>query len=156
MVDIHHEGSAEAPLHVAFAYIDDYRTTPDWMFGLAKFEPVGELDHGQGAVFDGTFQVKPVKLHSTVECTEWEENRLIAFTSIKGFSNRSRWRFEAAGETTTKVVVDFTYELPGGLAGKALGKALEPIVAMSIRHSDAALRKNIEERWAAEKGRTSG
>ncbi|MGI8678957.1 MAG: hypothetical protein ACR2LX_09770 [Jatrophihabitans sp.] len=45
----------------------------------------------------------------------------------------------------------FSYELPGGLAGKALGKAMEPIVGMSVRHSDAALRKNIE---AAHRART--
>jgi hypothetical protein len=131
MVDIHHEGTAHAPLHVAFGYIDDYRTTPDWMFGIAKFEPVGELDHGKGAVFEGTFQVKPVKLQSVVECTDWE----------------------ATGDEVTKVSVDFTYELPGGLAGRALGKALEPIVGMSIKHSDANLRKQIEQRWAKEKGK---
>jgi uncharacterized membrane protein len=155
MVHIHHEGTTHAPLTVAFAYIDDYRTTPEWMFGLVNFEPVGELDHGKGAVFDGTFHVKPVKLHSTVECTDWVQDQLIEFNSVKGFRNWSTWRFEAISDTETKVTVDFTYELPGGLAGKALGKALEPIVAMSVRHSDAALRKHIGERWAAEQ-RLSG
>jgi len=148
MVDIHHEGHANAPLSVAFAYIDDYRTTPDWMFGLAKFVPVGDLDQGLNAVFEGTFQVKPVKLHSTVKITAWEQDKLIKMESVKGFVNRSTWRFEALNDTETRVFVDFTYELPGGLAGRALGKALEPIVAMSIRHSDAALRKNIEARYA--------
>ena len=42
----------------------------------------------------------------------------------------------------------FSYFLPGGLAGRAMGKALEPIVALSVRHSDAALRKNIEALYA--------
>ena len=149
MVDIHHEGHAHAPLSVAFAYIDDYRTTPEWMFGLAQFRPVGELDQGLDAVFEGTFQVKPVKLQSTVKITAWEQDKLIRMESIKGFVNRSTWRFEALNDTETRVLVDFTYELPGGLAGKALGKALEPIVALSIRHSDAALRKNIEAKYAA-------
>ena len=148
MVDIHHEGHAHAPLSVAFAYIDDYRTTPEWMFGLANFQPIGDLDQGLNAVFEGTFQVKPVKLHSTVKITAWEQDKLIKMESIKGFVNRSTWRFEAVNDTETRVVVDFTYELPGGLAGKALGKALEPIVALSIRHSDAALRKNIEAKYA--------
>ena len=46
MVDIHHEGSCEAPVEVAFAYIDDYRTATDWMFGLAKFTPAGERTTG--------------------------------------------------------------------------------------------------------------
>lgn len=148
MVDIHHVGICEAPLHAAFAYLDDYRTATSWMFGLARFEPVGGLDHGLGAVFDGTFSVKPVKLSSRVEVTAWEQDEVIAFTSIKGFPNRSTWRFTAEGEARTKIDVIFTYELPGGLAGRALGKALEPIVGISVRHSDEALRRNIAARYA--------
>lgn len=147
MVDIHHEGSCAAPLEVAFAYVDDYRNATDWMFGLARFEPVGDKDQGLGAVFDGTFQVKPVKLHSTVKVTDWEQDKLIAFESVKGFRNWSTWTFTADGPEQTKVSVTFSYELPGGLAGKALGKALEPIVAISVRHSDQALRQRIEARY---------
>ena len=151
MVDIHHDGGCDAPLDVAFAYIDDYRNATDWMFGLAKFEPVGDKDQGLGAVFDGTFQVKPVKLHSTVEVTNWEQDSLIAFESIEGFRNWSTWEFFAAGPATTKVRVTFSYELPGGLAGRAMGRVLEPIVAMSLRHSDHALRHNIETLYRKDK-----
>jgi uncharacterized membrane protein len=149
MVDIHHEGSCAAPLDVAFAYLDDYRNATKWMFGLAKFEPAGERDQGLGAVFDGTFQVKPVKLHSTIKVTEWEQDKVIGFESIKGFKNWSTWTFVADGPTRTKILVKFSYELPGGLAGRALGKALEPIVAISVRHSDDALRREIETRYKA-------
>jgi uncharacterized membrane protein len=147
MVDIHHVGTCEAPLDVAFAYIDDYRTTTEWMFGLAKFAPVGDKVQGLGAVFDGTFQVKPVKLSSTVKVTRWEQDKVIAFESVKGFKNWSTWEFSAASPTTTTITVTFSYELPGGLAGRAMGKALEPIVAISVRHSDAALRHAIEAHY---------
>jgi uncharacterized membrane protein len=147
MVDIRHEGSCAAPLNVAFSYVDDYRNATRWMFGLAAFSPEGDKDHGLGAVFNGTFQVKPVKLHSTVKCTDWEQDELIAFESIKGFKNSSVWRFTATGPTTTKIEVRFSYELPGGLAGRALGKALEPIISISVRHSDEALRTQIEQRY---------
>jgi uncharacterized membrane protein len=148
MVDIHHEGTCAAPLDVAFGYLDDYRNATTWMFGLAKFEPVGGKDQGLGAVFDGTFQVRPVKLHSTIKVTEWEQDKVIAFESIKGFKNWSTWTFVADGPTSTKIRVKFSYELPGGLAGRALGKALEPIVAISVRHSDEALRREIEARYS--------
>lgn len=147
MVDIHHEGSCEAPLDVAFAYLDDYRNATKWMFGLQKFQPAGDKDHGLDAEFDGTFAVKPVKLHSTIRVTEWEQNRVIAFESIKGFKNWSTWTFHAEGPARTKINVKFSYELPGGLAGRALGKALEPIVAISVRHSDHALREQIEAHY---------
>ena len=149
MVDIRHTGFAEAPVEVTFGYIDDYRNATQWMFGLAAFDPAGERDQGLGAVFDGTFQVKPVKLHSTVEVVAWEQDALIAFKSIKGFANESSWRFSADGPARTRVDVVFSYELPGGLAGRALGRALEPIVALSVRHTDASLRRHVEARYTA-------
>ena len=149
MVDIHHEGTCEAPLDVAFGYLDDYRNATEWMFGLSRFEPDGDKDHGLGAVFSGTFAVKPVKLNSTIKVTEWEQDKVIAFESIKGFRNWSTWRFSAPSPTRTTITVTFSYELPGGLAGRALGKALEPIVAISVRHSDEALRREIESRYRA-------
>jgi uncharacterized membrane protein len=149
MVDIHHQGACEAPVDVAFAYLDDYHNATKWMFGLAKFEPVGAKDQGVGAEFHGTFQVRPVKLSSTIKVTGWEQDKVIAFESIKGFRNWSTWTFRADGPTRTVIEVVFSYELPGGLAGRALGKALEPIVAVSVRHSDEALRREIEARYNA-------
>jgi uncharacterized membrane protein len=149
MVDIHHEGTCAAPLDVAFAYLDDYRNATTWMFGLSKFEPQGTKDRGLGAVFDATFAVKPVKLSSTIRVTEWEQDSVIAFESVKGFTNWSTWRFAAAGPTSTTIRVTFSYVLPGGLAGRALGKALEPIVGISVRRSDEALRREIEARYRA-------
>lgn len=148
MVDIHHEGGCAAPVDVAFAYLDDYRNAAKWMFGLEKFEPVGDKDHGLGARFDGTFHVRPVKLHSTIQVTQWERDKVIAYESINGFRNWSTWHFIASGPASTTVRVTFSYELPGGLAGRALGRALEPIVAMSIRRSEHALREQIESSYA--------
>ena len=148
MVEIKHSGVCAAPVDVAFGFVDDYRTTPTWMFGLSKFVPAGELDHGAGARFDGTFSVKPVKLSSVVEVTEWRQDELIAFRSVTGFANWSTWRFTALDAARTRIDVVFGYALPGGLAGRALGKALEPIVALSVRHSDEALRRGIEARYA--------
>ena len=145
MVDIHHVGTCDAPVSTAFAYLDDYRNATSWMFGLSRFEPAdGHRDQGLGSVFHGTFSVKPVKLSSTIEITEWEQDEVISFESVKGFRNWSTWRFHDAGAEGTRITVKFSYELPGGLAGKAMGRALEPIVAMSVRHSDEALRRNIE------------
>lgn len=152
MVEIRHEGTCAAPLEVTFAYVDDYRNAPKWLWGLAKFEPIGENDHGLDSVFEGTYHVKPVKLSSTIRVTQWEQNEVIAFESIKGFPTRSTWRFRADGDERTAISVVFGYDLPGGLAGKALGRALEPIVGLSVRHSDAALRRQIEEQHAGRGG----
>jgi uncharacterized membrane protein len=148
MVDIFHAGSYEAPVEVTFAYLDDYRTATQWMFGLTAFEPVGQRNQGLDATFDATFRVKLIKLRSTVQVVGWEQDALIAFKSIKGFDNESNWRLTSLGPTTTKVSVKLSYTVPGGLAGRAVGRALEPIVALSIRHIDAALRRNVEVPYA--------
>jgi uncharacterized membrane protein len=145
MVHIHRSSTAHAPLEVAFAYVDDYRTVPEWLFGVQKFEPVGDLDRGLGAVFDGSMKLGPTTLHSTIEVTRWKADELIAFESIKGFVNRSTWHFASAGPEATELTVDFEYELPGGLAGKALGRAIEPFVAIAVRHTEHTLREKVEE-----------
>jgi uncharacterized membrane protein len=152
VVDIHHEATCAAPLEVAFAYLDDWRIATQWMFGLAEFSPVGPLDHGLGAQFDATFQVRPVKLHSRIEVTEWEQDAVLGFVSVRGFENSSTWRFFAEGPERTRVVITFTYVLPGGLAGRALGRALEPIAALSVRQTDHQLRRAIEERYREIRG----
>ena len=98
MVDIHHVGTCDAPVSTAFAYLDDYRNATSWMFGLSRFEPAdGHRDQGLGSVFHGTFSVKPVKLSSTIEITEWEQDEVISFESVKGFRNWSTWRFHDGG-----------------------------------------------------------
>jgi len=149
MPHIHHEGLAEAPVHVLFDYVDDYRNTTAWLFGLHSFEPSTDVVQGLGSKVDGTFAVKPIKLHSSVEIVEWEKNEVIALESYKGFQLSSRWQFSATGPESSRVVVDFRYELPGGLAGRAMGKAMEPIVALSIRHSDDSLRKHVRAAYEA-------
>lgn len=146
MVDIHHTAIAKAPVDVGFGYVDDYRNVPKWMFGCDKFEPVGELDHGLGAVFATAMQLGPKTLHSTVKIIEWEQDKVIVLDSISGFVNSSSWRFAAMDDGRTELTVDFHYELPGGLAGKALGKLIEPFVSIAIKHTEQTLRNNVEAR----------
>jgi uncharacterized membrane protein len=149
MPNIHHEGLADAPVNVLFDYVDDYRNTTTWLFGLSKFEPSTEITSGLGSKFDGTFAVPPIKIHSSVEIIEWEKDKVIALNSFHGFKISSTWHFSATGPETSKVVVDFTYELPGGLAGRVMSKAMEPVVALSIRHSDESLRKHVKAAYEA-------
>ena len=142
-IEIRVESTFQAPLEVAFAYTADYRNVPEWLYGISKFEPVGEKDYGLGSVFDGSMHLGAT-LHSRIEVNEFEENRLIGFDSIKGFKNSSRWTFSALDANRSTVVADVSYELPGGIAGKALGKVIEPFVKIAVKHSSAALQKAVE------------
>jgi hypothetical protein len=65
-IEIRVESTFQAPLEVAFAYTADYRNVPDWLYGISKFEPVGENDYGLGAVFDGSMNLGAT-LNSRIE-----------------------------------------------------------------------------------------
>jgi uncharacterized membrane protein len=142
-IEINIETEFDAPVETAFAYTADYRRVPDWLYGISKFQPVGEKDYGLGATFDGWMNLG-VTLKSVVEIDEFDEGSLIGMNSIKGFRNWSRWNFSAVDPATSKVRADFFYELPGGLAGKAIGKAIEPFVKIAVKHSSEALKTGIE------------
>ena len=144
MTTIHHTASASVPLSTAFAHFADYRTVPQWFFGISKFVPQGEKDYGLGATYDSAVKIGPKEIGSVVRVTEFEEDRLITLTSIAGFKTTSRWTFSAAGDNGTELAVEFTYELPGGLAGKALGMIIEPFAVQAVKASEAALRRDLE------------
>ncbi|WP_248491490.1 SRPBCC family protein [Tsukamurella sp. PLM1] len=144
MTTINHTATAAVSIDRAFAHVADYRTVPQWFFGISRFAPQGEKDYGLGATYDSAVKIGPKEIGSVVEVTEFDEGRLITLTSIAGFKTASRWRFTAIGENRTELAVEFTYELPGGLAGKALGMIIEPFAVQAVKASEAALRSQLE------------
>ncbi|KRB78246.1 hypothetical protein ASE01_07510 [Nocardioides sp. Root190] len=133
----------DAPISKVFAYVDDFSTTKDWMYGLSKIDPVTDQLRGVGAEYDGVMKVG-VALKSRIHCTGWEQDRLIEMTSVKGIKNTQRWTFTDLGEERTRVDAWIEYTLPGGPAGKAIEKAVQPVVEIAIRHTKASLARNIE------------
>ncbi|WP_024795963.1 SRPBCC family protein [Tomitella biformata] len=140
---------AQVPVSVAFAFVDDHRNVPDWMFGVTKFEPIGAQDSGLGAEFDVVMQLGPKAMKSKIRCTEWGQDEVITLTSYEGMRNNSSWRFRAVDAEKTELSVDFGYEFPGGFAGKALAKIVEPAIQIAIRQTEQNLRKAIEEHHRA-------
>ena len=135
--------TCRAPLPLVFGYVADYRNIGDWMFGVERFEPVGDQDHGKGALFDVTVHLG-VRLHSRIEAVEWEDQALIGMDSVKGFKVRSRFCFDAEGPDRTTVTARVGYDVPFGPAGKAMGKVMEPFVAQAVSHASHRLVRNVE------------
>ncbi len=143
MIHLRHSATAEIPADLAFTYVDDHRTVPDWMFGITRFQPVGEQLSGLGTVYDATMRLGPRSLDSRVRVVEWEYGRCIALESIAGVRSASSWSFAEINGGKSRLDVDFAYQLPGGLAGLALGKLIEPIVDTAIRQTERALREQL-------------
>ena len=146
-IDVNIIETVNAPLDVTFAYVADYRTIPDWMFGVKKFEPVTDKDYGLGSVFDVSLQMG-LPIHTRIETVEFEEDRVIGMDSVKGFKARSRWHFEADGPDRTTVKANVSYDLPFGPAGRAMGKVMQPFVRQAVGHISSHLKSNLESRAA--------
>ena len=147
MVHVQHVSTIAVPRDFAFDYVADFRNGGEWVFGVTKLEIVGQTQYGLGAVCDGSIKLGPTTLHSHTKIVRWQPPDIVALESVKGFVHRSTWAFSKAGDETTELVADISYELPGGLAGRALGKAIEPFVGIAVRHSDKALRQVLEQRY---------
>jgi uncharacterized membrane protein len=132
-----------APLDVTFAYVADYRTIPDWMFGVRSFEPVGDKDYGLGSVFDVNLMLG-VPIRTRIKTVEFEVGKVIGMDSVQGFRARSRWCFAAVDDTHTTVEATVSYDLPFGPAGRAMGKVMEPIVRQAVGYISQHLRANVE------------
>lgn len=144
MIHIRHAAVAAVSLDTAFAYIDNYENVPDWMFGISEFRPTSEFVQGLGATFDTGMQIGPTHLRSRVEITDWVENDTITVSSLDGVANSSTWKFRSIDDDHTELSVDFAYRLPGGLAGKALEKIVEPFAESAVKNTEDTLRRNLE------------
>ena len=134
-----------APISEVFAYVDDFSTTKDWMYGLSKIDPVTDQLRGVGAEYDGVMKVG-ISLTSRIRCTAWEQDRLLELTSVKGIRNTQRWTFTELDSNRTRVDAWISYTLPGGPAGKAMAAAMKPFVGIAIQHTSETLVRIVEAR----------
>jgi uncharacterized membrane protein len=137
-----------APVATVFAYVDDYRNTTRYMKDLVRWQPTGKVTHGKGAQFDVGMKAGPTTLTSVVDITTWSENRTIAWHSREGFKQLGKWGFTPKGNATS-VTFDMEYEFGGGIAGKLLGRAAEPIVRGNLQRSVETLKLHTEQLRAA-------
>lgn len=145
MGDIKQSATVSVPAAVAFDYVDNYRHVPDWMFGISKFEPVGDRDQGLGAVFDASIKLGPKTLHIRTEVTEHVPGERIALTSIKGLESTVLFTVVPKGESASELTMAIGYKLPSGIAGKALGKIIDTILHPGMRYTESHLIAEIEK-----------
>jgi uncharacterized membrane protein len=134
----------DAPVSAVFAYVDDYRNTIKYMKDMTKWEPAGDKTHGKGTRFALSMKVGPLTIDGEVEVDAWEENRTIGWKTKKGFRQDGSWSFrEKGGGTEAAFTVE--YDLPGGIAGKMMAKAIEPALKATLQGSVKQLKDQTEK-----------
>lgn len=132
------EATCLAPRAQVFDYVADYTNAHDWLYGIKEFVPLTEVTRGVGARFDAIAHVG-VSIKTTVECDEFVEGEVFSTRSVKGFQLDTGWRFTDLESGGTKVVGEFTYELAGGLAGRAAARLIEPAIKVAASHTAKSL-----------------
>ena len=135
--------TVDAPIETTFQYVDDYTNATKYMKDLVVWKPTGKVVHGIGAEFAVGMKAGPKVLESTIHFTEWKENHAMAWESVSGLQQTGRWAFRKRGEKT-EATFTMEYELGGGIAGKVLAKAVEPVIQMNIESSVKELKKQVE------------
>ncbi|MEV6770824.1 SRPBCC family protein [Nocardia sp. NPDC051030] len=156
MGHIKYASDVGAPTEVAFTYTDNYQFVPDWAFCVAGFEPIGDIDHGSGAVFAAMLRVG--LWHPTVECeiTDYRRNAVIEYTlrrrrTGKPAPTRSQplcvitLRFDPLGYGRAVLTSETEYWAPSGFTGKLLSRMLAAAVQSAVRRTESQLRREIEE-----------
>jgi uncharacterized membrane protein len=133
----------DAPSSAVFDFVADYNNAASYMYGLEKIVALTEHTSGLGAQFEGTMKLG-ASLHSSLEVTEFEQGTKFTLASFKGIKNTSYWTISSLGDNKARAVLRWEYDLGGGIAGKALGKIVEPFVKIAAAHSSKELKKAIE------------
>jgi uncharacterized membrane protein len=125
-----------------FDCVADYAVAPLFIEGLHRLTPVSSNTSGEGARFDAVMRVGPRTFRTTVEITAYEEGRLVTWASAGGHSQSLTFEL-IAGAASTKVVLDISYEQPGGLAGVLTAPVVEETVRIRARSALRRLQEHV-------------
>ncbi|MEU9204128.1 SRPBCC family protein [Streptomyces sp. NPDC048332] len=149
MTEVRFVAACDAPVDIAFEYLDDYRNVTQYWHGMSSYRPVGTPDQGLGSVFEAVSKVGPSTLKSTIRTVEWEQNARVFYRSVSGMDSATRFEFTAIDETHCTVEFSIEFKLAGGIAGRALEKTLEPFVSTTAKNTAANISKKVAEYYTA-------
>jgi uncharacterized membrane protein len=136
----------EAPVEVVFAFVDDWRNTTRYLRGLDRFEPKHpDRTQGLGAHFAAVVKLGPVKVDGEMEVVEHVPNERVVFVTIKGPKVRGEWVFRPDGDATIVELTNTFLDIPGGVAGRVVGKVLDTQAGKDLDGSLTDLKRIIEE-----------
>lgn len=153
MLSVSFSQKCPAPLGVVFEYLDDYRNVADYWDGMVSYGPTGDRDRGVGAIFEGEMKLGPTPMRSRLETVAREQDTLFEYRSVGGIKTSISYRLAAVDEHSTTVDFRLEFELPGGVAGRAVERTVEPLVRASAKKTAENLAREVSAYYAARPSR---
>jgi uncharacterized membrane protein len=142
MTTIRVGGTIAAPPESIFAYVTDYKLAPLFIDGLQTLTPAGEPTSEAGARFDAEMRIGPKSFQATIEIAAYEENCLVTWSASSGEQRSLTFKLKPDG-LGTQVVLEISYERPGGLTGSLLAPIIEETVRSRAHASLRRLRDHM-------------
>jgi uncharacterized membrane protein len=120
-----------------------------FMAGFTRWEVAGDEPAGLGARYRMLMRVGSAEVGGTVEVTEYEEPRDMAWNSVTGVDQRGRWRLRdrslGSHAPRTHVELRLSYGVAGaGLLGWLSERFSGPMVRGNLRRSLHQLKRTVE------------
>ncbi len=144
MPDVTIDLDINAPSTDVFNYIADYTKCASYIYGLQYLAPLTDVTRGVGAKFEGKVKMG-ASLESCVEVTEFEEGVHYATQSFKGVKNGMDWTVTPTGDDSASVRLVWTFDFGSGIAGRTIGKLVEPFIKIAAKQSADDLKSGIEK-----------
>lgn len=142
MARVHRSIEIKAPVKDVYTYVDDPKTSPEWIVGMVEVHNV--KGSGVGQHYDWTFNMAGIRLKGETTCTEDVPEKHIVVQSKGGVE--STWTFDLKQrENATVLDLDIDYKIPVPVLGKLAEKVL---LKRNERQTEMALM-NIKEKMEA-------
>ena len=133
----------DRPLSAVFAYVDDWSNAAAFTQDLLSWEPLSEQTKGVGSRFKARMKVGPTTQETSLEITRWEQDAAIGWEPRGGLNQQGLYLF-ADHDGATEVTLTVELTLPGGIAGRLLGKTIEPFARLNVAATMSNLKRVLE------------
>jgi carbon monoxide dehydrogenase subunit G len=127
-----------------FDFIDDWRNAMRYMKRMTRWDLVDpEGGTGVGAEFNVDVQAGPRRLGGRFQVTGHDRPHRIAFRSMEDVRVEGQWDIQPDGDGT-RLTLNATYDLPGGIAGRLVGAFLRGNAQSDLDSSVRELKRLVE------------
>jgi ribosome-associated toxin RatA of RatAB toxin-antitoxin module len=126
-----------------FGLVSEPSRYPEFFAGITKWESRSQKKRGIGARFRVLMKVGSIEAGGTVTVSNWEDDRLIAWSSDQGIRHKGQWSLEPRGPAT-KLTLIMEYELAGGPMGWLVERIAGRIVGRNLTATLMGARRLLE------------